>query len=99
MATLPQVLAAQTSVPAQVEAKFTFLPKLSKLMQKVASSLPAGPNFLPSMTMKSPKLPNIPNPFKGVTSSSIIPNPRTVIPTPGGSQMVLAGSDSKFIFK
>ncbi len=75
MATLPQVLDALTSIPAQIETKMTFLPKLSAQLRKIDAKLPAGPNILPAMMTKTPTLPNIPSPFKGVTSVAVIPIP------------------------
>lgn len=64
--TFPAVLIAQTSIPRQIEAKFTFLPKVSTVLVKVASMLPKGPNLpLPSMITTAPTLPKLPSIFKG----------------------------------
>ena len=69
MATLPTVLVAQTGVPAQVEAKFSMLPKLSTYMAKIANMLPAGPDVFPSQAAIAPVLPDLPNIFQGPTTT------------------------------
>ena len=67
MATVPQILNALTKLPADIEGKFTLLPKLSQGLLKVDSMLPAGPNLpigVPNLPVPDlSKLPNLPNPF------------------------------------
>lgn len=67
--TLPAILLAQTSVPQQVEAKFTMLPKLSTVLAKVAGMLPKGPAVFPDIATKSPTLPALPQIFKGAPTT------------------------------
>jgi hypothetical protein len=69
--TLGAVLTAQAGVPAQIEAKFTMLPKVSTYLKKVAGMLPVGPNLpLPAMATTAPTLPALPDIFKGPTTTA-----------------------------
>ena len=59
MSKLADVLNTNLAIPAAIEGKFTFLPKLSTQMAKVAGQVPAGPD-IPAMavTILEPPPPN-----------------------------------------
>lgn len=59
MSKLADILNTNLAIPAAIEGKFTFLPKLSTQMGKVATQVPAGPD-IPAMavTILEPPPPN-----------------------------------------
>lgn len=59
MSKLQDILNTNLAIPGAIEGKFTFLPKISQQMAKVAVQVPAGPD-LPAMavTILEPPPPN-----------------------------------------
>lgn len=93
MAKLSDVLNAQAGVPAQVEAKFTMLPKVSTYLKKIAGMVPAGPALpIPAMATTAPTLPPLPDIFKGPTTTSSPLKERVFPPKSARGEMTYAGS-------
>lgn len=73
---LPDILLAQATVPAQLEAKQPALPKLSSPLMSFANALPKGPVLPLDALAKPPAIPGLGTPPAGGTPGSAFKLPK-----------------------